>query len=95
MDKERIVKMALASGFNIELLADGSEYVDSRIFKLSKHIESAIAHEYETARQKDQQDLIALRQKVQNLAGENIKLRAAIGNARECLNLAEEDNDDN
>lgn len=95
MDKERIAKMARASGFNIELLADGSEYVDSRIFKLSKHIESAVAHECDMARKKDQQDLTALRHQVQNLAGENIKLRAAIGNARECLNLGEDNNDDN
>lgn len=85
MDKERIDKMALASGLEHKKLDDGSMGFRPYIYKLVDMIESAVSHDYEIARKKDQQDLIALRQKVQNLAGENIKLRAHIKNARECL----------
>ena len=46
---------------------------------------SAVSYKHEAAGRNYQQELIALRQKVQNLASENIKLRAAIGNAREYL----------
>lgn len=95
MDKERIVKMALASGLEFKLLDDGTMGFRPYIFKLVGMVESAVSHDYEVARQKDQQDLTALRHQVQNLAGENIKLRAAIGNAREYLNLGEDNNDDN
>ena len=85
MDKERIDKMALASGLEHKKLDDGSMGFRPYIYKLVDMVESAVSHEYDTQRKKDQQDLTALRQQVQNLAGENIKLRAAIGNARECL----------
>lgn len=95
MDKERIVKIARDSGVPLNRQEDGSYLLFNATKLFADRIESAVSHKYETERKKDQQDLIALRQKVQNLAGENIKLRAAIGNARECLNLAEEDNDDN
>ena len=91
MDKERIVKMALASGFNIELLADGSEYVDSRIFKLSKHIESAIAHEYEEKRKKDVLALVALRSEVAVLAKDNERLRGLVTDAVSLLSGGESD----
>ena len=84
MDKERVNKMARATGF-VEVLADGSNYIDDRLHRFADMVESAVSHEYDAQRKKDQQDLITLRQKVQNLAGENIKLRAHIKNARECL----------
>ncbi len=85
MDKERIDKMALASGLEHKKLDDGSMGFRPYIYKLVNMIESAVSHDYEVARKKDQQDLIALRQKVQSLAGENIKLRAHAKKARECL----------
>ena len=91
MDKERIDKMALASGFEHKILDDGSMGFRPYIYKLVNMVESAVSHDYEVARKKDQQDLIALRQKVQNLASENIKLRAYIKNARECLDEAQSD----
>lgn len=84
MDKERVNKMARATGF-VEVLADGSDYIDDRLHRFADMVESALAHKHDEARKKDQQDLTTLRQKVQNLASENIKLRAAIKNARECL----------
>lgn len=84
MDKDRVNKIARAAGF-LEVLADGSNYIDDRLPKFADMIESALAHKHDEARKKDQQDLTALRQQVQNLASENIKLRAAIGNARDCL----------
>ena len=84
MDRERVNKMARATGF-VEVLADGSDYIDDRLHRFADMVESAVSHDYEVARKKDQQDLIVLRQKVQSLAGENIKLRAHIKNARECL----------
>lgn len=85
MDKERIDKMALSSGLEHKKLDDGSMGFRPYIYKFVERIESHLAHKYDEARKKDQQDLIALRQKVQKLAGENIKLRAHIKNARECL----------
>jgi hypothetical protein len=85
VDKERIDKMALSSGLEHKKLDDGSMGFRPYIYKFVERIESHLAHKYDEARKKDQQDLIALRQKVQNLAGENIKLRAHIKNARECL----------
>lgn len=86
MDKERIVKMAQDSGLATVKQTDGSYLLHPWDKGFADRIESAVSHKYETARKKDQQDLTALRHQVQNLAGENIKLRAAIGNARECLN---------
>lgn len=85
MDKDRAVKMALASGLEFKLLDNGTMGFRPYIFKLIDMVESAVSHDYEEKRKKDQQDLTALRHQVQNLAGENIKLRAAISNARECL----------
>lgn len=64
---------------------DGSYTLLPNTKRFADMIESALAHKYDKARKKDQQDLTALRHQVQNLAGENIKLRAAIKNARECL----------
>lgn len=91
MDKERIVKIARDSGVPLNRQEDGSYLLFNATKLLADRIESAVSHKYETERKKDQQDLIALRQKVQNLAGENIKLRAAIGNARECLDEVDYD----
>ncbi len=85
MNKELINEMALASGLEHKKLDDGSMGFRPYIYNFVKRIESHLAHKYDQARKKDQQDLIALRQKVQSLAGENIKLRAHIKNARECL----------
>jgi len=85
VDKERIDKMALASGLQRKLLDDGSMGFRPYIYKFVERIESHLAHKYDEARKKDRQDLTTLQQRVQSLAGENIKLRAAIGNARECL----------
>ena len=95
MDKERIDKMALASGLQYKQLDDGTMGFRPYIYTFADMIESAVAHKCEMARKKDQQDLTALRHQVQNLAGENIKLRAAISNAQDCLNSGEDDNDDN
>jgi hypothetical protein len=86
--------MARATGF-VEVLADGSNYIDDRLHRFADMIESAVAHKYETERQKDQQDLIALRQKVSRQANRIIELYVKIGNAQDCLNLGEDDNDDN
>ena len=77
--------MAQDSGLAMVKQTDGSYLLHPWDKGFADRIESAVSHKYETARQKDQQDLIALRQKIQSLAGENIKLRAAIGNARKCL----------
>lgn len=85
MDKDKLVKMAQDSGLVMEKQTDGTYLLLPWDKSFADRIESAVAHKYETAHQKYQQDLIALRQKVQNLAVENIKLRAAIGNARKCL----------
>lgn len=85
MDKDRLIKMARASGIALQKQVDGSYLLFPTTKRFADMIESALAHKYDEARKKDQQDLIALRQKVQKLAGENIKLRAAIKNARECL----------
>lgn len=85
MNDERLVKMAHASAIPLYKHGDDSYSLLPETKQFADMIESAVSHDYEVARKKDQQDLIALRQKVQNLAGENIKLRAAIGNARECL----------
>ncbi len=85
MNKELINEMALASGLEHKKLDDGSMGFRPYIYNFVKRIESHLAHKHDQVRKKDQQDLIALRQKVQSLAGENIKLRAHIKNARECL----------
>ena len=85
MDKELINEIVLASGLEHKKLDDGSMGFRPYIYSFVKRIESHLAHKYDQVRKKDQQDLIALRQKVQSLAGENIKLRAHIKNARECL----------
>lgn len=91
MDKLNLLKMARDSGVALIRQDDGSYLLSSTSKLFADRIESAVSHKYETERKKDQQDLIALRQKVQNLAGENIKLRAAIGNARECLDEVDYD----
>lgn len=85
MDKDRLVKMAKASAIPLYKHGDDSYSLLPETKRFADMIESAVSHDYEVARKKDQQDLTTLRQKVQNLASENIKLRAAIGNARECL----------
>lgn len=85
MNDERLVKMAKACFMAVSKEDDGSCTLLPGTKQFANMIESAVSHDYEVARKKDQQDLIALRQKVQNLAGENIKLRAHIKNARECL----------
>lgn len=85
MNDERLVKMARACFMAVSKEDDGSCTLLPGTKQFADMIESAVSHDYEVVRKKDQQDLTALRHQVQNLAGENIKLRAAIGNARECL----------
>lgn len=85
MDKDRLIKMAHASAIPLYKHGDDSYSLLPETKRFADMIESALAHKYDEARKKDQQDLTALRQKVQKLAGENIKLRAHIKNARECL----------
>ena len=85
MDKDRLVKMAKACFMAVSKEDDGSYTLLPGTKQFADMIESAVSHDYEVARKKDQQDLTTLRQRVQSLAGENIKLRAAIVNARECL----------
>lgn len=84
MDKDKVNKIARAAGF-VEVLADGSDCIDDRLSKFADMIERSVSLVLVTERKKDKQDLTALRQQVQNLSSENIKLRAAIGNARKCL----------
>lgn len=85
MDKDRLIKMARASGIALQKQVDGGYLLFPTTKQFADMIESALAHKYDEARKKDQQDLTALRHQVQNLAGENIKLRAAIKNARDVL----------
>lgn len=85
MNYERLVKMAKASAIPLYKHGDDSYSLLPETKRFADMIESAVAHKCEMARKKDQQDLTALRHQVQNLAGENIKLRAHIKNARECL----------
>ena len=85
MNDERLVKMAKACFMAVSKEDDGSCTLLPGTKRFADMIESAVSHDYEVARKKDRQDLIALRQKVQSLAGENIKLRAHAKKARECL----------
>lgn len=85
MDKERLVKMARASGIALQKQVDGSYLLFPTTKRFADMIESALAHKYDEVRKKDQSNLTALRHQVHNLAGENIKLRASISNARQCL----------
>lgn len=85
MNKLNLLKMARESGVALIRQDDGSYLLPSTSKSFADRIESAVSDKYETARQKDHQDLTALRHQVQNLAGENIQLRAHIKNARECL----------
>lgn len=86
MDKNRTRKMALASGLALKLQADGSHDLNDYIYKLVDMVESAVSHEYEAARYKDQLDLVALRSKVSAQASEIVNLRRLIGGARDILN---------
>lgn len=49
MDKDRAVKMALASGLEFKLLGDGTMGFRPYIFKLVDMVESAVSHDYEVA----------------------------------------------
>lgn len=77
--------MALASGLALKLQADGSRDLNDYIYKLVDMAESAVSHEYEAARYKDQCDLVALRSEVAAQASEIVNLRRSIAGACEIL----------
>ncbi len=85
MNKDRLIKMALASGIALNRLTDGSYTLFSANIKFADMIESAISHKYETERKKDQDDLAALRLKVTAQAGEILRLRTNASNVVNCL----------
>lgn len=68
MDNDRIDKMALASGFERKLLANGKTgFRPYNIYKFAGMIASAVSHKYEAQRKMDQDNLAALRSKVYEL----------------------------
>lgn len=91
MDKDLVTQIALAIDLELKLLTDGTMGLRPYMYKFADAIAAEVYRTIEPYQSKDQQDLTALRQKVQNLASENIKLRAAISNARECLDEVQSD----
>lgn len=85
MDKDLVTQIALASDLELKLLTDGTMGLRPYMYKFADAIAAEVYRTIEPYQSKDQQDLTALRQQVQNLASENIKLRAAIKNARDVL----------
>ena len=85
MDKDLVTQIALASDLELKLLTDGTMGLRLYMYKFADAIAAEVYRTIEPYQSKDQQDLTALRQQVQNLASENIKLRAAIKNARDVL----------
>lgn len=85
MDKDLVIQIALAIDLELKLLTDGTMGLRPYMYKFADAIAAEVYRTIEPYQSKDQQDLTALRHQVQNLAGENIKLRAAIKNARDVL----------
>lgn len=85
MDKDLVTQIALAIDLELKLLTDGTMGLRPYMYKFADAIAAEVYRTIEPYQSKDQQDLTALRQQVQNLASENIKLRAAIKNARDVL----------
>ena len=85
MDKDLVTQIALASDLELKLLTDGTMGLRPYMYKFADAIAAQVYRDIEPHQLKDQQDLTALRHQVQSLAGENIKLRASISNARQCL----------
>ncbi len=89
MDKERIVKMALASGLKLIKQTDGTFLLSPWDKSFADSVESAVAHDYEEKRKKDVLALVALRSEVAMLAKENERLRGLITEAVGVLDKGE------
>lgn len=85
MDKERIERIAFASGFEHKQLDDGSMGLRPYVYEFAQAVESEAYRDVDQERRKDYLAIISLREKVAAQASEILRLRTNASNAINCL----------